>query len=73
MPDPEVGERVCLFVRVRPGHTLTLDDVAGSLTARGVAAFKIPERLEVLDELPHTPIGKPDKKRLLDLLTVRGR
>ncbi|MFI6509045.1 (2,3-dihydroxybenzoyl)adenylate synthase [Streptosporangium sp. NPDC050855] len=73
MPDPEVGERVCLFVRVRPGHTLTLDDVAGSLTARGVAAFKIPERLEVLDELPHTPIGKPDKKRLLGLLAARGR
>ncbi|GAT67124.1 AMP-dependent synthetase [Planomonospora sphaerica] len=73
VPDPEVGERVCLFVRVRPGRTLTLDDVAGALAARGVAAFKIPERLEVLDELPHTPIGKPDKKRLLDLVAAGGR
>ncbi len=67
MPDPEVGERVCLFVRVHTGHELTLDDVSAALTGRGLAAFKIPERLEVLDELPHTPIGKPDKKVLRQL------
>lgn len=64
MPDPETGERVCLFVRVRPGHTLTLGDVAAALTARGLAAFKIPERFEVLPALPHTPVGKPDRKAL---------
>ncbi|MDP9870275.1 MULTISPECIES: (2,3-dihydroxybenzoyl)adenylate synthase [Streptosporangium] len=68
MPDPEVGERVCLFARLHPGHELTLGDVSAALTARGLAAFKIPERLEVLDDLPHTPIGKPDKKVLQKLL-----
>ena len=64
MPDAEVGERVCLVVRLRPGARLTLDDVAAALAARGLAAFKIPERLVVAEELPHTPIGKPDKKAL---------
>jgi len=68
MPDPAVGERVCLFVRVRPGRQVTLDDVAALFTARGVAAFKIPERLEVLADFPHTAIGKPDKKALRKLL-----
>ncbi|MGV9774176.1 (2,3-dihydroxybenzoyl)adenylate synthase [Streptosporangium sp. NPDC003464] len=68
MPDPEVGERVCLFARLHPGQELTLGDVSAALTARGLAAFKIPERLEVLDDLPHTPIGKPDKKVLQKLL-----
>ncbi|APU15532.1 MULTISPECIES: (2,3-dihydroxybenzoyl)adenylate synthase [Actinoalloteichus] len=71
MPDPQVGERVCLFVRARPGRTLTLDDVAEALTARGVAAFKIPERLELLDDLPHTPVGKPDKAALRGLLAAK--
>jgi 2,3-dihydroxybenzoate-AMP ligase len=64
VPDAEFGERVCLFVRRHPGHDLTLDDVSRYLSACGLAAFKIPERLELLDELPHTPIGKPDKKAL---------
>ncbi|WP_327426492.1 (2,3-dihydroxybenzoyl)adenylate synthase [Streptomyces sp. NBC_01236] len=69
-PDPEVGERVCLFVRLHEGRTLALEDVAAALTARGLAAFKIPERLEVLPDLPHTPVGKPDKKVLRDLLVT---
>jgi 2,3-dihydroxybenzoate-AMP ligase len=68
MPDPEVGERVCVFVRVHSGHELTLDHISTALTRRGVAGFKIPERLEVLDELPHTPVGKPDKNALRKLL-----
>ncbi|RMI36387.1 (2,3-dihydroxybenzoyl)adenylate synthase [Streptomyces triticirhizae] len=67
-PDPEVGERVCLFVRLHEGRTLTLAEVGAELTARGLAAFKIPERFEVLAELPHTPVGKPDKKALRALL-----
>ncbi|MBB5870043.1 2,3-dihydroxybenzoate-AMP ligase [Allocatelliglobosispora scoriae] len=69
LPDPIVGERVCVFVSLHPGRELTLAGVAAALTDRGVAAFKIPERLEVLPDLPHTPIGKPDKKVLSLLLT----
>lgn len=64
VPDAEVGERVCLFVRVRAGHTLSLADLGAAFTARGVAAFKIPERLELLADIPHTPVGKPDKNAL---------
>ncbi|MEO3867419.1 AMP-binding protein [Nonomuraea sp. B12E4] len=71
MPDPELGERVCVFVRLHPGQGLTLAGTAAALTARGLAAFKIPERLEVLDEIPHTPVGKPDKKALQKLLLNR--
>ncbi|WP_433496290.1 (2,3-dihydroxybenzoyl)adenylate synthase [Sphaerimonospora sp. CA-214678] len=70
VPDPAVGERVCVFVRLNPGHRLTLEEIASALTARGLAAFKIPERLEVVDELPHTPVGKPDKKALRRLLVA---
>jgi 2,3-dihydroxybenzoate-AMP ligase len=69
VPDAVVGERVCLVVRLHPGCELTLDRVAAALTQRGLATFKVPERLVVLDELPHTPLGKPDKKALRLLLT----
>jgi 2,3-dihydroxybenzoate-AMP ligase len=70
MPAPDVGERACLFVRLHPGQALTLGDIRAALTTRGVAAFKIPERLEVLDDLPRTPVGKPDKKALRDLARI---
>lgn len=70
-PDPLVSERVYLFVSLHPGCTLTLAQVAEALTARGLAAFKIPELFEVLDDLPHTAVGKPDKKALRALLADR--
>jgi 2,3-dihydroxybenzoate-AMP ligase len=38
-----------------------LEDVVDWLAARGLAAFKFPERLEIVRELPHTPVGKVDK------------
>nr|WP_243709266.1 AMP-binding protein [Micromonospora sp. 15K316] len=69
VPDPVVGERVCLVVRLQPRRRLTLDRLAAALTARGLAAFKVPERLVVLDALPHTPVGKPDKKALRLMLS----
>lgn len=31
---------------------------------RGVAKFKLPDRLVVIDELPVTKVGKVDKKAL---------
>ncbi|WP_245627725.1 (2,3-dihydroxybenzoyl)adenylate synthase [Actinomadura oligospora] len=68
LPDPALGERVCLVVRLHPGHSLTLAGVRAALTTRGIAGFKHPDRLEVLADLPHTPLGKPDKNALRVLL-----
>ncbi len=64
MPDPDLGERVCLFVVPRPGATVTLEDVRGLMERAGVARYKLPERLELTDELASTKIGKIDKKAL---------
>lgn len=73
VPDPAVGERVCAVVRLHPRRSLTLSDVRAFLTARGVAAFKAPEHLVVVDQLPHTPVGKPDKTRLRALVSAALR
>jgi len=57
IPDPRLGERNCLCVIPRPGQTLTLDEVVGYLKD-GVATYKLPETIELFDELPFTPTGK---------------
>ena len=64
MPDPLLGERVCLYVVLKPGATLTLAAVRDSMEAAGVAAFKLPEHLVIVDELASTKVGKIDKKAL---------
>jgi 2,3-dihydroxybenzoate-AMP ligase len=64
MPDRELGERVCVYVVPRPGATVTLDEVREAMHAAGVAKFKLPEHLELVEELPTTKVGKIDKKAL---------
>jgi len=70
MPDERLGERVCLFVVPRDlADPPTLDSVIERLSAEGVAKFKWPERLEIVEELPRNPIGKILKRELRTLLT----
>ena len=69
-PDPELGERVCVFVVPQPGADITLQTIRDSMAAAGVAAFKWPERLEIAAELPTTKVGKLDKKALRERLAT---
>lgn len=64
MPDRELGERLCLYITVKPDHTVTLEQIQEMLRKTGVAAYKIPEYLVVVDELPATKVGKISKKDL---------
>ncbi|MGX1807185.1 (2,3-dihydroxybenzoyl)adenylate synthase [Nocardia sp. NPDC055321] len=64
LPDSLLGERSCAFVRVRDGARVDQSALAGFLTDRGVAPFKIPDLVRTVDELPRTAVGKIDKKRL---------
>ncbi|MBM7172078.1 AMP-binding protein [Streptomyces sp. G44] len=53
LPDPERGELVCAVVEQRPGTpVLTLDAVTAYLRGEGLATYKLPERLEVVEALP---------------------
>ena len=64
MPDPSLGERVCVYVVPRADADLTLDDVRRAMADLGVAPYKFPERLVVVPELPTTKVGKIDKVAL---------
>ncbi|MGY0541432.1 AMP-binding protein [Nocardioides sp. YJ-D4] len=62
MPDEQMGERACAYVVPAEGHpALTLDEVRVYLTGRGLAIQKVPERLEILGEMPMTATGKIQK------------
>jgi non-ribosomal peptide synthetase component E (peptide arylation enzyme) len=63
VPDPVLGERMCAFVIPR-GQPPTLEELTAHLTARGLARFKHPERLEIVEEFPLSPFGKVQKNVL---------
>jgi cyclohexanecarboxylate-CoA ligase len=70
VPDAQSGERVCACVVLRAGAgRLDLDDVRAFMRARGVMMQKIPEQLDVVDELPRNATGKVRK----DVLRARLR
>ena len=64
MPDEVLGERMCLFVTLAPGASLTFDEMTAWLERNGVAKMRWPERLEVVDEMPMTPTRKIRKGEL---------
>ncbi len=70
MPDKVMGERVCAFVVPLPGATFTLSELQEFLLEeRKIAKYKLPERLEFIDELPVTKVGKFEKKSLRERIT----
>lgn len=64
MPDLRLGEKACAYVILKPGKTLNFEEVTSFLKGLGAGKLLLPERLEIVDELPKTPIGKVDKKTL---------
>lgn len=67
VPDAMTGEAVCLYVTVRAGAGLTLQEVRAFLNRAGVARFKLPGRLEIVPALPVTGLGKLDRTALRNL------
>ncbi len=61
MPDDRLGERACLFAGLKPGHTLSFEDMTNYLRGQDMAVQYLPEKLVILDALPRTPSGKIQK------------
>ncbi|HVW44159.1 MAG TPA: AMP-binding protein [Amycolatopsis sp.] len=66
--DEVLGERTCAFL-IANGQAPTLRAIKTFLRERGVAEFKLPDRIEVLDEFPLTKVGKVSKPDLARRLT----
>jgi long-chain acyl-CoA synthetase len=64
IPDAYRGETVKAWVVVRPGETLTEEDVRAWCKER-MAVFKVPTQVEFRAELPKTTIGKILRRELV--------
>ena len=59
-------------MRLREGASLTLPEVTTYLEAQRMARQYMPERLEILPELPRTPSGKIQKFKLREIARAFG-
>ena len=72
VPDPVLGERMCACLILHAGRTISLPELSAYLTDLGIAKFKLPERLEVMDDFPLSTFGKVSKKALAERLAASG-
>ncbi|MSO76354.1 MAG: cyclohexanecarboxylate-CoA ligase [Alphaproteobacteria bacterium] len=66
-PDPRLGERGCAFLVLKPGASLSFAAMIGFLEERKMAKQYMPERLEIVPEMPRTPSGKIQKYKLREM------
>jgi acyl-CoA synthetase len=64
--DARLGERVCLTVIFREGHSLSPDEILAHLHASGLSKYDMPEFFLALDAFPLTPSGKILKRELIE-------
>ena len=69
LPDPDLGERVAVAVVMEDGAAApTVEQLGERLAAAGVAVFKRPERVVVVDALPRNAMNKVVRDELRALL-----
>ncbi len=64
MPDEKLGERTCVYLVPKEGEQVTLDEIVAFMKEKGIAAYKLPERIEIVQAIPRNPVGKILKKDL---------
>lgn len=68
MPDEIYGEKACAFVIPKPNQTITFEELIDFLLKQNIAKFKLPERLELVEEFPLSPVGKILKRNLREYI-----
>ena len=71
-PDPRLVERACAFVVLKPGQTLSQEEMTRFLEQEKLAKQYLPERLVILEDLPRTPSGKVQKFKLREVAKQFG-
>ncbi|EOM75616.1 2,3-dihydroxybenzoate-AMP ligase [Rhodococcus rhodnii] len=72
VPDPYLGNRTCAFVLpADPQAPPRAGTLRKFLRERGLATWKLPDTVTVLDTFPETGVGKTSRKDLRTLLTAR--
>jgi long-chain acyl-CoA synthetase len=63
IPDPYRQEAPKVFVKLKPGASLTFEELKKHLDGK-IGKHEMPVALEIRPELPKTPVGKLSKKEL---------
>lgn len=72
MPDSMMGEKSCAFIVPKTAsHGMKSLTLRKYLRGLGVADYKVPDRFEFIDSLPLTPVGKPNKVALREVIRQR--
>ena len=71
VPDPDMGERMCACILLRDGGALSFDELKRFLMGKEIAKFKLPERMEILQDFPLSTFGKVSKKKLVEMISVK--
>ena len=66
-PDARLGERACAFVVLKSGQTLSQEEMIRFLAQEKLAKQYLPERMEIVEDLPRTPSGKVQKYKLREM------
>ena len=70
VPDEKMGEEVCAWIQLNPGHQLSADDVKAFCQDK-ITHFKIPRYIDFVDEYPMTVTGKIQKFVMRDTMSER--
>jgi 2,3-dihydroxybenzoate-AMP ligase len=71
IPDPVLGERMCACVLLRENAKLSFDELKNFLLSKEIAKYKLPERLEIMQDFPLSPFGKVSKKTLTEMISQK--
>ncbi len=71
VPDPVLGERMCACVLLRENARLNFDELKQFLLGKEIAKYKLPERLEIMQDFPLSPFGKVSKKTLTETISQK--
>jgi non-ribosomal peptide synthetase component E (peptide arylation enzyme) len=64
MPDPDLGEQICAYIKPVKGADLVHEDIIAHLKQIGASKKFFPARIKFVEEIPLTAAGKADKKIL---------
>jgi acyl-CoA synthetase (AMP-forming)/AMP-acid ligase II len=70
-PCPVMGERACAFVVVQKGASLSFPALIEFLHSQQMPTWQLPERLELMDELPKSAGGKIMKNKLREFVAAK--
>jgi fatty-acyl-CoA synthase len=69
VPDARYGEELCAWVKLRPGETLTAEEISDYCRDQ-IAHYKVPRHIRFVDEFPMTVTGKIQKFIMREMMTA---